>query len=444
MENPHAERQAILLERILKNTSKCTEMLHELNHCMEEILRANAYIKTAADLATKYRKNRSEERSSRHTASLSAFRLSCDVYQRMIDRGWRRSGKYCYKPDLKRSCCPQYTIRLDALAFNPSRSQRKLVNRWNRFVIAGEAGEHMNTGPEIAKKMPMKMPPFSLVDSIHTSESGFGEGSATSSHEFEITLEPSSFTEEKYALFEKYQRTVHSDEATPSGFKRFLVDSPLLEEPIPYANVPPSHLPRNYGSYHQLYRLDGQLIAMGVIDILPHCVSSVYFMYDVEWEKFSLGKLSALREIALAREMHDAGAPGMDFLYMGFYIHSCQKMRYKGEYSPSYLADPETYDWFPLPSCLPLLEANRYAVFSHPERSLNGFPDEEEDIAELVPLDEDDLDQILVVSGVRDNKILTRPIKTTTAWDYEEIRDEALACVYALGMDTAKDVLLTF
>ncbi|KAG6837542.1 hypothetical protein H0H93_007723 [Arthromyces matolae] len=42
MENPHAERQAILLERIVKNT---------------EILRANAYIKTAADLATKYRKN---------------------------------------------------------------------------------------------------------------------------------------------------------------------------------------------------------------------------------------------------------------------------------------------------------------------------------------------------------------------------------------------------
>jgi hypothetical protein len=24
----------------------------------------------------------------------------------------------------------------------------------------------------------------------------------------------------------------------------------------------------------------------------------------------------------------------------GYYIHSCQKMKYKGEYSPSYLADP--------------------------------------------------------------------------------------------------------
>jgi len=57
MENPHAERQAILLERILKTTSKCTEMIIELNHSLEEIIRANAYVKTAADLSTKYRKN---------------------------------------------------------------------------------------------------------------------------------------------------------------------------------------------------------------------------------------------------------------------------------------------------------------------------------------------------------------------------------------------------
>ncbi|KAF8812340.1 hypothetical protein BYT27DRAFT_7086929 [Phlegmacium glaucopus] len=57
MENPHAERQAVLLERILKNASKCTEMVLELNHCVEEILRANSTVKTATDLAIKYRKN---------------------------------------------------------------------------------------------------------------------------------------------------------------------------------------------------------------------------------------------------------------------------------------------------------------------------------------------------------------------------------------------------
>ncbi|KAF4602200.1 hypothetical protein EYR40_005404 [Pleurotus pulmonarius] len=62
MENPHAERQAVLLERILKNSSKCTEMILELNHfaewsAIQEVLRANSAVQTAADLSTKYRKN---------------------------------------------------------------------------------------------------------------------------------------------------------------------------------------------------------------------------------------------------------------------------------------------------------------------------------------------------------------------------------------------------
>ncbi len=30
---------------------------------------------------------------------------------------------------------------------------------------------------------------------------------------------------------------------------------------------------------------------MGVIDILPSCVSSVYFMWEKEYEKYSLGKV---------------------------------------------------------------------------------------------------------------------------------------------------------
>ncbi|EIW85037.1 hypothetical protein CONPUDRAFT_47380 [Coniophora puteana RWD-64-598 SS2] len=57
MENPHAERQAVLLERIVKNASVCTEMMMEMNSCVEEILRANASVKIAAELSTKYRKN---------------------------------------------------------------------------------------------------------------------------------------------------------------------------------------------------------------------------------------------------------------------------------------------------------------------------------------------------------------------------------------------------
>lgn len=49
---------AVLLERIVKNASKCTEMITELNHCLNEVLKANAEARVtiAAELSAKYRK----------------------------------------------------------------------------------------------------------------------------------------------------------------------------------------------------------------------------------------------------------------------------------------------------------------------------------------------------------------------------------------------------
>lgn len=84
------------------------------------------------------------------------------VYQQLIDRGWRRSGDYVYQcelyslleyypaterivsftysPDNANTCCPQLTIRLDALQFNPGKDKklRYALNRWKRFVLEGD------------------------------------------------------------------------------------------------------------------------------------------------------------------------------------------------------------------------------------------------------------------------------------------------------------------
>ncbi|KAF8530401.1 DASH complex subunit Dad4 [Hysterangium stoloniferum] len=57
MENPHAEKQAILLERIIKNVEKCNELITELNKCVKQISIANEDVNQTADLATRYRKN---------------------------------------------------------------------------------------------------------------------------------------------------------------------------------------------------------------------------------------------------------------------------------------------------------------------------------------------------------------------------------------------------
>ena len=53
--------------------------------------------------------------------------------------------------------------------------------------------------------------------------------------------------------------------------------------------------PDGFGSFHQQYLLDGKIIMVGVIDILPHCISSVYLYYDPEYFFLTLGTYSALR-----------------------------------------------------------------------------------------------------------------------------------------------------
>jgi arginine-tRNA-protein transferase len=55
---------------------------------------------------------------------------------------------------------------------------------------------------------------------------------------------------------------------------------------------------------------------VAVLDVLPNCVSSVYFMYDPTYSYLSLGKYSALREIALTQELEDKVSK-LHWYYMG-------------------------------------------------------------------------------------------------------------------------------
>ena len=43
---------------------------------------------------------------------MSSELMQIQDYQLLIDRGWRRSGTYIYKPVMEKTCCPLYTIRL--------------------------------------------------------------------------------------------------------------------------------------------------------------------------------------------------------------------------------------------------------------------------------------------------------------------------------------------
>lgn len=124
-----------------------------------------------------------------------------------------------------------------------------------------------------------------------------------------------------------------------------------------------------YGAFHQKYYLDNKLIAVAVIDVLPHCLSSVYVFYDPTLPHLELGKLTALREIQWVQASMARASPRLKYYYMGFYVHSCQKMRYKAGYKPTDIQCPVTSlpgrpVWVPLDQVAHRLDVNKVALLA--------------------------------------------------------------------------------
>lgn len=161
---------------------------------------------------------------------------------------------------------------------------------------------------------------------------------------FKIELVPAQFMPAAYEVFRKYQMIVHKetpDQCNEQAYRRFLVDSPLTH----WHSA--ANIDEVYGSFHMLYKIRDRLMAVGVVDILPRCLSSVYLFYDPDFAKLSPGTLSALKEIEWIRKSAVI-YPSLRFYYMGYYIHSCPKMRYKALYYPSELLCEVTRNWVPV------------------------------------------------------------------------------------------------
>lgn len=387
-----------------------------------------------------------------------AHSLTVQDYQDLIDRGWRRSGSYCYKPEMSTTCCPSYTIKCDATNFRLNKSHKKIIKRVNKFLRDGLRGpederrsgkedEEGGTGGggdlemgEVARNPRKELtvgelnpvqgqeeaspkvvqPKESMVKPAESDSNLSAKSQPTSqggppkkakllrierkrekliqkglnaeeiensmkaakgknvektledfldeapkegeeaAHRLKVTLIPSGegATSVEYGLYRAYQTVVHQDppdKLKMERYKRFLVMSPLKTKPG--QNSPSCGL----GSFHQQYWLDDRLIAVGVIDILPNCVSSVYFFYDPEYRFLSLGTYGSLRELAFTRKLQQQVA-SISSYYMGFYIHSCPKMRYKSNLSPSFLLCPEAYSWHPLDQrVISLLDRSKYS-----------------------------------------------------------------------------------
>ena len=93
-----------------------------------------------------------------------------------------------------------------------------------------------------------------------------------------------------------------------------------------------------------LYLRGRRLIGVGLVDLAPSALSSVYFYHDPEWRAGSPGTFSALQEIRYAQET------GRAYVYVGYWIAECQSMSYKNRFQPHevlqrYVGDGEEPVW---------------------------------------------------------------------------------------------------
>lgn len=140
------------------------------------------------------------------------------------------------------------------------------------------------------------------------------------------SVERPYYNDEVFQLFKTYIEARHSDgdmyPASVNQFNEFLVD--------------------NFGNTFFLVARDKQkLAACIVIDVFDDGLSSVYSFYDVEGDS-SLGS-HAIHQVSLLTH-----CLGLDFHYLGFYIHGCQKMAYKARFLPGEIFNGQ--EWMPFPT----------------------------------------------------------------------------------------------
>ena len=210
-------------------------------------------------------------RTATHEYMLSRH-LAPDRYQRLMDSGFRRSGLVVYRPACE-GCRECVPIRVPARDFAASRSQRR-VQRRNADV--------------------------------------------------RVTIDAPRATDEKWRLYYEYRQWQHNESASDEqeDFEEFLYRSPLEEAGMSR-------------TLEMSYWIGERLAAVGIVDVCPDALSSVYVYFDPVHAKRSLGVFSALCEIEECRRR------GLAYWYVGYYIRDCRRMNYKAHYLPYELLGPD-------------------------------------------------------------------------------------------------------
>jgi len=123
---------------------------------------------------------------------------------------------------------------------------------------------------------------------------------------------PPEPSEEKHRLYEKYRKHWHAadDLHDWNSFVSFLYESPAQTLEMTYRDPA------------------GALLGVGICDLCPHSLSSVYFYFDPDHARRSLGTFSALWELDLAKRNN------IPHYYLGYWVTGCGTMEYKSNFRP--------------------------------------------------------------------------------------------------------------
>jgi leucyl-tRNA---protein transferase len=198
--------------------------------------------------------------------------ITPDEYMARMASGWRRFGNMIFRPRCP-ECNACRSLRVWVDRFRPNRSQKRA---WQ--ANAGDV---------------------------------------------QLLIGPPSVTNDKLRLYDRY----HAFQTEQKGWPFH-----PAKDAESYAS---SFVANPFPTEEWCYYLDHQLVAVGYVDVLPGGMSAIYFFYDPEHSRRSLGTWNVLRLIYECRQR------GLPHLYLGYYVTDCPSLSYKANYLPNQVLGPD-------------------------------------------------------------------------------------------------------
>jgi arginine-tRNA-protein transferase len=204
------------------------------------------------------------------------------AFEEMLNRGWRRHGRNFFRPACP-SCRKCQSLRVEVNAFRPTKSQRRAMKK---------------------------------------------------NADIRLEVGPADVTRQHVRLYNAW----HADMHVRSGWRDDRITAETYAEVFLAGNWP-------FAKEFRYYRED-KLVGVGLVDVLPDSLSSVYFYHDPAWRDDSPGTFTVQKEIEYAQQT------GRRYLYLGYWIAECPSMAYKNRFGPhdvlnEYPQEHEEPRWMP-------------------------------------------------------------------------------------------------